>query len=230
MQQNNKENRSFKIITAIALCVAVLCLSVAYAALSQSLKIDGTATVEHADWNIDGPGNTTLTEKSPGGSSSGTDSHMTGEVTDNGEGVIAVAITAHLKKPGDYAEIEIPVTNNGDVDAHLSSVTGTSSEINCDDESNLVDADKTIVCENGGDGSPAVVYTVSYNDQAVNTDDWENSIKGTARDLAKDGVGQAKIKIRAEYRWAATKIPSAAVKVTLPEFTFAFQQGKAPTA
>lgn len=226
MQQNNKENRSFKIITAIALCVAVLCLSVAYASLSQSLKITGTATVEHADWNIAGPGNRTITETDDGGSHSGEDSHMSGVVTDNGEGVIAVAITAKLKKPGDFAEIEIPVKNEGGVEAHLSSITGTSSNIKCDDETNLVEADKTIVCINGGDGSPAVKYTISYNGTEVNEGSWTSSIPAESRNLVA-GTGTAKIKVRAEYRWEATQIPSAAVKVTLPEFTFAFQQGSA---
>ena len=53
MQQNNNGNRSFKIITAIALCVAVLCLSVAYASLSATLKVSGTATVEKASWGVE---------------------------------------------------------------------------------------------------------------------------------------------------------------------------------
>ena len=126
--QQNKENRSFKIITAIALCVAVLCLSVAYAALSQQLKITGTATVEATNWSIDGPGDTEITPDDEGGKREG-EGDMTGTIDDNGEGVVTVSIDATLKKPGDAAEIVVPIKNNGDIDAHLSSVSGLTSAI-----------------------------------------------------------------------------------------------------
>ena len=215
MQQNNKENRSFKIITAVALCVAVLCLSVAYAALAQQLSIKGTANVVASNWNIDVPLQPTQTAFTGEGSISGT--------ATNQEGVVAVDVKATLKKPGDSATLSFDVKNTGDIDAHLASITGTVGALSCKatpDEGGTSATDKEIVCENGGTGSPAVKYTITYDGTTITS--------GTSGisdlDLPKT-EGSKTITVKVEYDTDATKIPATPVTVTLPTMTFAFQQG-----
>lgn len=48
-----EKNKSFKGIAVIAICIGVVAISIAYAALSASLKVNGTATISSTTaWNI----------------------------------------------------------------------------------------------------------------------------------------------------------------------------------
>ena len=45
MDRAERNQREMRIITVVALCVAVICLSVAYAAMNQTLKVSGEANI-----------------------------------------------------------------------------------------------------------------------------------------------------------------------------------------
>ena len=47
-----EKERGAKLIAVIALLVAVAGLTIGYAAYSSTLTINGTATVDPADWNV----------------------------------------------------------------------------------------------------------------------------------------------------------------------------------
>lgn len=199
MQQ--PKNRSFKIVTAVALIVAVICLSVAYASLSRNLNITGTADVDKTKWEIG-------TASDPTGVGNGTvDATLA-------EGSLNVSITANLKLPGDKYVATVPVKNTGEIAAKLTSITGETASIECNTE---VADDKTIVCTNAGNGNPGVKYTITYGGKEIRSD-----LTGLDTDLA---VGATKdIVITVEYDGTATKIPSDTVTVKLPTITFGYSQ------
>lgn len=203
MQQ--PKNRSFKIVTAVALVVAVICLTVAYASLSRSLKVTGTADVEKTEWGIGTEGKETGVGESGG----------TGTVAATTEGnVVNVKITANLKLPGQSYTATIPVKNTGEINASLSSVTGDKASISC---KSGTEADQKIVCTDAGTKSPAVKYTITYDGEEIN-----DGITGLSTDL---NAGDTKnIVVKVEYDNDATLIPAESVEVELPTFTFAYSQ------
>lgn len=141
-----EKERKIKVLSIVALIVAVLGLTVAFAALSQTLTINGTAKVEKNydeetgkyRWNVrfygaDAEGN--LDDSA---------TTVTPTVTDDSLNVVAnlssttinigdgnTPIT--LKKPGDKAVYTFYVKNNGSINACLAEITdafkcGTKSE------------------------------------------------------------------------------------------------------
>ena len=127
-----RQNRKLKIGTAIVLGVAIICLSIAYAALSKNLHITGTTNVKSSNWSIKNQSEPVTSHEGEG---SGTAEASTLD------GVTTISITANLKKPGDAFIVTIPIENEGDIDAHLSGIKGATSNISCDDDSNLDEND-----------------------------------------------------------------------------------------
>ena len=104
--------RKMKIISLIVLVVMVLGLTVAFAALSQTLTINGSATVNTASWDIHFE-NLTLSEKTGTAEVSGTPS-LTGTVISG--------IDVSLNKPGDKIVYEFDLVNNGSIEAKLTNI------------------------------------------------------------------------------------------------------------
>ena len=107
-----KEKNAQTLIIAV-LAVAVLVMSVGFAAYSQNLTINGTATVKSASWNIHF-NNSQYTETT--GSVQAT-SHSITDTT--------MTYTVTLNEPGDFYEFTINVVNDGTIDAVLSSINLT---------------------------------------------------------------------------------------------------------
>lgn len=134
------KNREVKIIAVVALLVAVVGLSVAYAALSTTLEISGSATINSASWDV--------------GFVKG--SHTTtGGATFVEPTVSSTSITgysAKLTMPGDSVTYNFKITNQGSIPATLGTVnigsiscTGTDS------------AEAAATCAN-------LTYSVTYAD------------------------------------------------------------------
>ena len=104
--------RKMKIISLIVLVVMVLGLTVAFAALSQTLTINGSATVNTASWDIHFE-NLTLSEKTGTAEVSGTPS-LTGTVISG--------VDVSLNKPGDKIVYEFDLVNNGSIEAKLTDI------------------------------------------------------------------------------------------------------------
>ena len=106
-----EKQRKVKIISLVALIVAVLGLTVAFAALSETLTINGTASLDAATWdvhfeNISSPTITgDASEVSPP------------EITDNG--ITLSKINVNLTKPKDSVKYTVDVVNDGTINAEI---------------------------------------------------------------------------------------------------------------
>ena len=177
MQQNNNGNRSFKIITAIALCVAVLCLSVAYASLSATLKVSGTATVEKASWGVE-----LQKQDSLGYEVTGTGTTVSDLTIANNE---IEDLKVNLKYPGAKAVIKLKAKNTGDIPAELSSITPATITCDSTDETS-----KTNVCGAAGNLSDStyIKYQVTYAGEDVTNGSSSLSDKKLASSAEKNIV------------------------------------------
>ena len=107
-----EKTRKIKIISLCALLVAVLGLTVAFAALSQTLTINGSAAVDAASWDIHFE-KTSGKETEVKGAATFTEPTLSGTTIEN--------FSATLTKPGDSVIYYFDIVNNGTVDAVVSS-------------------------------------------------------------------------------------------------------------
>lgn len=107
-----EKDRKFRALAIAAICVAIVGVSVAYAALSASLTVNGSATVDTANsWNVKW---TSVTTKSK---SAGVDYATSGEPTI--EGTQNITWSALFTAPGDTLVIEAKLKNDGSINAEL---------------------------------------------------------------------------------------------------------------
>ena len=139
------KSRRFKIISIFILILAVIGLSIAYAAMSEVLSITGTAKMNSANWNI--KFSNLVVEK-------------TGEATF----VLPVLsdtslldYEVNLTKPGDSVTFTFDVSNNGNMDAVLGTLTKGKPE--CIGSGSSAMQDASIVCNN-------IKYTFTYDDNS----------------------------------------------------------------
>ncbi len=113
------KDRKSMYVSIFALVVAVIGVTVAYAALSTSLSVKfGKVTQSAFEWDIK------LKEGTVAGIVSGTNTTVCGNATVADNSVTVDAIT--LSKPGDKCNYPLTVQNKGDVDANLASITASS--------------------------------------------------------------------------------------------------------
>lgn len=119
-----EKERKAKILALVALIVAVLGLTVAFASLSQTLTINGTANMEPANWDIHLE-NLNVTEKGIAGTYY---NGVNGEAkiikmpTISADGLSLTGFEVSLKKPGDGVSFDIDIVNAGDIDAKLEDI------------------------------------------------------------------------------------------------------------
>ena len=124
----NHQNKKLYIILFV-LCFFVLLISVAFAALSTTLTINfgnvsqsvQTWNIHFASENIQTSSNTTITPRVFGTSDNG---RSCGNATFSNNVLTIGAVT--LSKPGDSCSWDVPIKNDGSIDAILSSTTWTS--------------------------------------------------------------------------------------------------------
>ena len=107
-----EKGRKVKIISLCALLVAVLGLTVAFAALSQTLTINGSATVDTASWDI----HFEASEKKVYNSGDG---HLIGTPTINGTTISNFNVS--VSKPNDEVDYYFKTVNNGTINAKIES-------------------------------------------------------------------------------------------------------------
>ncbi len=170
MDRIDKNQREMRIITVVALCVAVICLSVAYAAMGQTLKITGSAEMRMSDWNIH--------IANMNASTTGVATYTMPNVSNTQLSGFDVVLT----KPGDSVTFTFDIVNDGDINATLGTLNKGTPK--CSSLTNK--SDEEIVCDNityslkYADGSPIEVgdsllkdnhmsakLTLSYNEGAT---------------------------------------------------------------
>lgn len=106
-----EKQRKIKVLSVVALIVAVLGLTVAFAALSQTLTINGTANVDAASWDIHFE---TISSNKNGDATINDFPHIAG--------TSITRINVTLTKPNDGVEFRTRIVNDGTVDAKIDSV------------------------------------------------------------------------------------------------------------
>ena len=106
-----EKERKIKVLSLVALIVAVLGLTVAFASLSQMLTINGTANVDAASWDIHFENLTSDTID---------DAMVNAEPTLSATKITGIDVT--LTKPNDGATFLVDIVNGGTIDAKIDSV------------------------------------------------------------------------------------------------------------
>ena len=163
-----EKNRKTTIAVVAALIIAVVSLGIAFAAFSSTLTINGTATISASNWDIHfsdaSDGKTTGGTVTP--SLSNSLASATATSTSTAATLTGSAFTwgATFKSPGDKVQYHFYVTNQGDYNAILSSIS--TPGVTCKKGS----ADETAYCH-------YISYTVSYDEsgnQPVSANDTLN--------------------------------------------------------
>lgn len=140
-----EKQRQVKGIAILALCVAVLGLSVAFAAMSTTLSINGTATMNTASWSIKFMN---LSEATVTGSASVVTAPV---LSDTHIGDYEIVLT----KPGDSVTYTFDVKNTGTIDAVMSTFTKGTSPVCTGVSQTSATEDANTVCNN-------LTYTLTY--------------------------------------------------------------------
>lgn len=111
MDIEKQTKKDYKILIILILIV-LLGVPVGYAALSQKLKINGTANIS-SEWNVKFK---SITAKTIQGA-------IEAEATLSKDNDTSVTFEVTLEKPGSYAEYEVVVENAGTLNAKLKSMT-----------------------------------------------------------------------------------------------------------
>ena len=205
-----EKQRGIKGLAVVALVVAVLGLTVAFAALSRQLTINGSATLDRANWDIH-------YAAASGADANKTKSTHSSSVTVTEGDIAATSVSglqATLTKPGDTVTFFWDVVNAGDIDAHITALNPTTvsnAALTCTPvaEGGATQAEATTLC---GD----LVFTFKYvNGNAVATDDTLTVAEGTKH-----------LELTLTYPSTVTNdhYPSGDVTVTFPTITTTYGQ------
>ena len=212
-----EKERKIKIISLCALLVAVLGLTVAFAALSQTLTINGNATVDTASWDIHFE-KTSGKETEVEGAATFTEPTLSGTAIEN--------FSATLTKPGDSVTYYFDIVNKGTVDAVVSSSTINNNYLYClgsTQSSSNWEKCKVWDFDNNGTlnvADSSVFYTLfDYNIYYV-----DSGKKLTSRDTLNAGETKH-MKLVIEYRYEATELPKNNLTLTTSDpITITYEQ------
>lgn len=193
-----EKNGKTKNIVLAVLLVAVVTLSIAYAALSATLTINGQATVKAGTaWNVhfqEKSGQDAIcTASSKSGESATAEIKTPGTL--NADGTSFSGLTVDFKKPGDKVVCTWEVTNAGSINAKLTDVTigtPTSTDTGWSTISDKITYTLTVDGSAPAVGNPlpattgntkTVVYTVAFSDTATELPASDVTINGLGATL-----------------------------------------------
>lgn len=142
-----EKDRGTKILAIVAICVAVVGLTVGFAAFSSTLSINGTGTVNASSWQVRFENLSAVTK-------TGTATEVTAptiNTDDTNIGDYDVTFTT----PGDSISYTFDVANNGTFDAEVSTITIPTPT--CTGNGADATTDAANVCNN-------LSYTLTYAD------------------------------------------------------------------
>lgn len=160
-------------VLMVALVVAILIMSVGYAALSQRLTVNGTATIGDAQWKV------RITDIAFDEANSNVTTDASTQSLDpaesaTGEGSTGAKFNVTLGAPGDKAVYTVTVKNLGTIDAELDAVTDLT-EINDADPADIkftvipADDNADILAADGTHTYTVIVEWISTQNQEVPT-------------------------------------------------------------
>ena len=190
-----QKERGFRIIAVIALMVAVVGLTIGYAAYSSTLKITGAAKVDPSSWNVKFAYKTgsSLVAATTGKASMKTEATLSDTQVSG--------FNATLKAPGDSITYNFLVTNSGSLDAKLS--TFTMGTISCAPASgsNATTEEANAICKE-----------LSYTLTGVTASD--RLAAGESKDLT----------LKLEWASTGTAVASDDIAITVGETTLIYTQ------
>ncbi len=142
MKTEAKE-KEVKTIAIIAIVVAVVGISIAYAAMTTTLKITGRANMNSANWNIEFQSLT---------------AEKTGDAVYTAPTLAATSLSNYsvtLTKPGDSVTFKFKLANTGNIDAKLKTIT--KGKPVCIGTGESADDDENLVCQN-------IIFDFKYQD------------------------------------------------------------------
>lgn len=183
-------------VTLIAiLIISIVTLTVAYAALSETLSIQGSAQVNASTWDIKLENSTSQTN-----SKTGTATYTTPVV--NGT---TISYSVGLTKPSDSVTLYFDVLNSGDVTGEITSII--SSTPTCTSATgNTADAD--LVCNNL---EISLIYSDGTN---VSVGDIVNSNSEICTDSVYWKTNTPAIKLVVKLKDSMTSLPTSQVNIT----------------
>lgn len=197
-----EKERGAKVIAIVALLIAVVGLTVGYAAYSSTLTINGTANVDPASWKVNFGYKT-------GDSLTGT---IKGHATETTAPTLAdttiSGFDVTLKAPGDSVTYNFLIKNSGTLNARLANFTMGTLTCAPNEGSKISPEDATKLCGE-------LNYTLTYADDSTIT---------TGTPLNFNDSKELKLKL--EWPSASTLSVSDDVKVTIGETTFVYEQAE----
>jgi len=118
-----EKERKIKILSLVALIVAVLGLTVALAALSQTLTINGTASVDAANWDVKFESSDGTFSVPPIFSRTPEfDSPFAENLEISADGSTANVAGVFFSRPGDFVSYDFKISNKGTIDAKINNI------------------------------------------------------------------------------------------------------------
>ena len=189
------------LVAMILILVVVSVVGITYAAFTQELTINGSATVNKSSWKIQ-------FQDLQSAITTGTAKELTAPTIDSGDtkiGTYAVTLTT----PGDSISYKVTVKNAGTFNAKLSSITVPKPT--CESSAASAEDDKKNVCEH-------LEYQITYAEGgAINLNDELNA--GATREL--------KLTLKYKEDITAEELPKDDVTITNLQVTLIYAQ--APT-
>ena len=196
-----EKERGAKVIAVVALLIAVVGLTIGYAAYASTLTINGSANVDPASWDVHFAYKT-------GDSLTAT---KTGSAVENTAPTLATTTISGfdvtLKAPGDSVTYDFSVKNAGTLDAKLTTFTLGTLTCAPNDGSTISQEDATRLCGE-------LKYTLTYADGSAIT---------TGTTLEKT-TGSKDLTLKLEWPGSSTLQVSDDVKVTIGTTTFVYDQ------
>lgn len=196
-----EKERGAKVIAVVALLIAVVGLTIGYAAYASTLTINGSANVDPASWDVHFAYKT-------GDSLTATTS---GNAVENTAPTLAATtisgFNVTLKAPGDSVTYDFSVKNGGTLDAKLNTFTLGTLTCAPNDGSSISQEDATRLCGE-------LKYTLTYADGSTIT-------TGTILDKT---TGSKDLTLKLEWPVSSTLEVNDDVKVTIGTTTFVYNQ------
>ena len=195
-----KRTINLKKYILLVLVICVLTLTIAYAILSTTLNISGSATVQKSSWNV---------SLGQGVSIFGHDYEISGTAVYNSPTFNGMTATYQisLSKPGDSVEYFFRILNTGTINAEIDSIINSTPT--CTSSTNNTE-DASLVCNN-------LIYEVSYNDgKVISVGDVLNTSENVPQTCLKGStIGTVRsIKVKITFKESATAVPSSTVTVS----------------
>ena len=197
-----EKERGAKVIAIVALLIAVVGLTVGYAAYSSTLTINGTANVDPASWKVNFGYKT-------GDSLTGTiKCHATENTAPTLADTTISGFDVTLKAPGDSVTYNFLIKNSGTLNAKLANFTMGTLTCAPNASGSISQEDATELCGE-------LKYTLTYADDSTIT---------TGTPLNSNDSKELKLKL--EWPSASTLSVSDDVKVTIGTTTFVYEQAE----